>query len=42
MRGTGMEKEVEIFATNKTNKNKVQEHQCNEMEKFVKTYNIYY
>jgi hypothetical protein len=41
MRGTGMEKEVEIFATNVTNKNEVQEHHCKEMEKFVKTCNIY-
>jgi hypothetical protein len=38
MRETGMEKKVEICATNITNKNQVQEHQCKEMEKNVKTF----
>jgi hypothetical protein len=42
MCGIGMEKEVEILATDITNKNKVQEHCCKEMEKFVKSYNIYH
>jgi hypothetical protein len=42
MRGTGMEKEVEICATNITNK-QAQEHHYKEMEKkIVKTCSIYY
>jgi hypothetical protein len=41
MRGTGMVKEVNIFATNITNKNQVQEHYCKKIEKkIVKTYNL--
>jgi hypothetical protein len=42
MRGTGMEKEVEMFAANVSNKNQVQEHYCKEMEKIVKTCYIYH
>jgi hypothetical protein len=32
MRGTRIEKEVEICATNLANKKQVNEHPCNEME----------
>jgi hypothetical protein len=35
MRGTGMEKNVEIYATNIANKTQVQEHHCKEMEKIL-------
>jgi hypothetical protein len=33
MRGTGMEKEVEIFCYKHNQQNQVQEHHCKEMEK---------